>query len=157
MKEPSTAIQSWRSGLDCNYGDANGASVGNRLLLFAVSILREDLVSKEKPLRLLEEKANDPRLRSWPGPLVDFCLSAGRRPVLFQEAKPPTLSELAALRFYEGLIELRDGVKTITEFKSSMRELAERLTSDTTEEKAFTGLLRTEEFFIMRHEASIPD
>jgi len=150
--EPEAAMECWKSGLDCDYGDAGGASVGNRLLLFVASVLRKDARAEKEAIALLKAKKDDPRISTWPGPLVHLAL--GKKNVDFgmEGAKRPH-ARLAVIRFYEDLLLLRDGKLTSGEFVKEMREIADISQPQWLDQKAFTSLLWNEEFFIARHES----
>jgi tetratricopeptide (TPR) repeat protein len=154
LDQPEEAIECWRAGLKCDLGDAGGASVGNYLLLFAASILREDLVSQSDAKRLLHEKSNDRRIKSWPGPLVEFCLKNGSFELDLLEARAGIESRRAVARFYKSLIDFNNGVLSRDEMTARMREIADTSLPQWKEDSSFSGLLRKEEFFVARHEAS---
>lgn len=153
MDEPDAAIKCWKSGLNCDYGDAGGASVGNRLLLFAASILRKDLIPLSESAALLREKIGDPRITSWPGPLLQFCLGKGNVDIGVEDTKSYFYSRLAIRKFYRCLLDVEDGILDWNEFRASMRELTDTSLPQFAEQRVFTSLIWKEEFFIARHEA----
>jgi hypothetical protein len=142
------------SGLHSNLGDAGGASVGNRLLLFAASILRTDLLPRPDATALLQEKANDSRIKTWPGPLVEFCLKKGNVELDMREAKPGLEARRAVVKFYRSLLEFDAGVLSREELNARMVEIADTSAPQWIEQKAFTYLIWDPEFFLARHEAS---
>jgi len=153
MDKTEEAVECWRAGLNCSLGDAGGASVGNRLLLFAASILRKGVFLRTDAIALLEEKVRDQRIRAWPGPLVVFCLQNGRLELDLAEAKPGIESRRAQMKFYRSLLEFDAGVLSRGELNARMEEIGDTSESQWVEQKAFTSLIWKEEFFIARHEA----
>ena len=150
--EPEAAMECWKSGLDCDYGDAGGASVGNRLLLFVASVLRKDARAEKEAIALLKAKKDDPRISTWPGPLVLLALGKKNVDLGMERAKRPQ-ARLAVLRFYESLLSLGKSKLTPDEFIKEMGEVADTSQPQWLDEKAFTSLLWNEEFFIARHES----
>ena len=154
LDQHEEAVDCWKAGLQCNYGDAGGASVGNRLLLFAASILRENVFSKVDAIALLAEKADDYRIRAWPGPLVAFCLQKAVIPLDLAESKPGIETRRAQLSFYSALLAFEAGALSREELNNRMIEIADTSGQQWTEQNKFSSLIRSEEFFIARHESS---
>jgi len=148
------AVECWRAGLKCDYGDAGGASVGNQLLLFAASILRPEAISQKEAIALLKKKAGNRRISAWPGPFVGFCLNRGKTALDLEETNPGVESRRAMAKFYKSLIELDEGVLSKAKFNLQMRELTDTSLPQWREvSRSFTDLISNEEFFIARHEA----
>lgn len=73
MDRQGEAVTSWRTGLECAYADgAGGASLP--LLLFFASVRTPELIGSAEARSLLEARARDRRVRSWPGAYVRFLL-----------------------------------------------------------------------------------
>jgi len=152
LNEPGVAVECWKSGLRCDYGDAAG-SVGNQLLLFAASILQHSVISPAESIALLESKVADPRIRSWPGPLVELCLGKTNLDFGLQKARYAVHSRRMMIGFYKTLLEFRDGILGRDELNKPMRELTDASQPEWTELKSFTSLLWNAEFFIARYES----
>lgn len=152
--EPRDAVDCWKSGLHCDYGDAAG-SVGNQLLLFAASILREGVIPQAKALALLEKKASNPAIESWPGPLVELCLGKSHVDFRLENAKHTIHTREALIKFYQSVLAFRDGELTLDGLHGRMREMIDTSRPEWNELKTFTSLIRNySEFFIARHEST---
>jgi hypothetical protein len=127
--------------------------VGNRLLLFAASILREDIVSQQDAIALLKEKANQRELHSWPGLLVEYCLENGNIKLDLMDAKPGLEVRKAIVNFYRSLLEFNSGVLSRAQLNARMADIADISAQQWSEQDAFSRLIRKEEFFIARHES----
>jgi len=152
LDQPGEAIECWKSGLHCNYMDS--ATVGTLLLLFAASILRKDLFPQSKVTKLLQKKASHSKIRSWPGPLVEFCLKKGNVELDMLEAYPDVEALRAVVKFYRSLLDFDMGVLSRDELNARMAEIADTSVPQWMEQKAFLRLVSHEEFFLARHEAS---
>jgi tetratricopeptide (TPR) repeat protein len=139
------AVDCWRSGLKCQYG-----WVGNRLLLFAASILRKGIIQEQEAIALLREKANDRRADFWPGSLVGFCLARGNAELDLGTEKPGSQMRLALTTFYKTILYFNEGEINKAEFRTRMRELTDTSESDTT--AAISLPTFAAEFYMARYE-----
>ena len=164
LDDRQEAVNQWRAGLKSQYADGAGG-VRLPLLLYCVSVLDPDLVSDAEAKRLLTIRAEDPRVKNWPGALAEFILrridEAGLR------TKCAGLNELdRATRhwnadFYAVIVAKERG--EAADFKEQMRRLCATSPDDfsdaTVDDSDFShlnfllGRLWREEFFIARHES----
>src|SRR5262249_45982368 len=154
LDDQAGAIEYWYDGVDCRFADAGLGIILPLLLLFA-STVKPDLFSKTKAEGLLLRRANDPRARTWPGPLAKFVLEQMDESQLRNECAYP-MDDEAALRhmradFYIGVVEYRRGNQY--GFLQKMQQ-ASRLTwedFDASRDRFLARIWR-EEFFLARHE-----
>src|SRR6266478_4273177 len=73
LGEPQEAVSQWRAGLKAEYA-RSGVTVRMGLLLYFVSVVRPEVFDQDEAKRLLLEKADDPRIRDWPGPIAKLIL-----------------------------------------------------------------------------------
>jgi hypothetical protein len=155
LNEPDAAVKEWVSGLSAEYADGAGG-VALPLLLFAASILRPKVFSTTDAVRLLEEKARDPRIEFWPGPLAEFVLGRTDETMALSECvgfnTAGSRTYVWQLRFYIGVLELRRGKDA--NFKYAMASAADISGPQWSDENVFTRRLWREEFFIARHETT---
>jgi hypothetical protein len=156
MEAPDAATKYWLSGIDAPYA-VGGSVVRLPLLLFAASILRPGIFPRQEAESIMRQKVKDPRAKNWPGPLAKFVLSLIDESSLSESGKEnealPHRMWLAI--FYKRLLDLSREKLNLAEFRSMMREMVETSRVEWSKEAHFFYLMRCEEFFIARHEASL--
>ncbi len=160
IDEPEAAVRSWEAGLDVQFADGAGG-VGNPLLLWVASIIRPSVFSRNVAVRILEKRVKDPRVKNWPGALAQFVLNLVDEKTLEERSiqgrdrnTPPDVKWRIA--FYKRVLELERGELKPEEFQAQMRRMADTSGPEWSKELDFLHLLWNEEFFIARHEASVP-
>jgi hypothetical protein len=156
LNEPREAVGQWRLGLDCRFADAAGG-VGLPLLLFVASILRPDVMTRVEAEDVLRTRADDARIRIWPGPLAQFVLGrideAGCRRMCAGINESDTMLRRWRTDFYVGVLEHARGNPGRS--RELMRRTATTFDDDfDLTKKHYLGKLWNEEFFIARHEAA---
>jgi hypothetical protein len=152
------AVDEWRMGLTCEFADSAG---GARLplLLFVASVLKPGVLARTDVEKLLTVRADDRRVRNWPGPVVQFVLgridetafraaSVGRNEV-------DTLLRNWRADFYLGILEYVRG--NTGRFRELMRKTANTTDDDfdLTKRQRYLRKLWHAEFFIARNEAGV--
>ncbi|HSZ62833.1 MAG TPA: hypothetical protein VK828_13605 [Terriglobales bacterium] len=160
VEEPDAAVRFWESGLDSQFADGAGG-VHLPLLLWVASILRPNVFSRSDANQLLERKVKDPRVKNWPGALAQFALHQIDEKTLEERSTQGNSRETAPSRdwliaFYRRVLDLYRGDLNPKEFKGLMQRMTDTSAPRWSEERSLLSLLWNEEFFIARHEASIP-
>lgn len=148
------AVKQWRAGVDCDYADSVGG-VRNPLLLFCAYVLEPELVSAAEAAELLTARADDPRVRNWPGPVAEFVLGrideAGLRAKCVGAQESGTVLRHWFADFYVALVAKERG--TSTGFKTAMGKLVDAVLADSAlENRLFPNALWDAELFIARRE-----
>ncbi|MGA9129550.1 MAG: hypothetical protein WB425_15550 [Terracidiphilus sp.] len=158
--EPDAAVSSWKTGLDAQFADAAGG-VHLPLLLWVASVLRPNVLSSREAIVLLEKRVKDPRVKNWPGALAQFVLNIIDEKTL-EERSIERINRIISPRrkwmiaFYKCVVELERSDLSREEFNVLMGEMSDTSISEWSQERNFLSLLWNEEFFIARHEASLP-
>jgi hypothetical protein len=170
--ETSAAISYWRDGLTAPYGGAAGLGVRIPLLLFVAAILKPEFFRREHAEEILRKKSKDPRAARWPGSLARFVLgqdSDVERVLDFRLWPISALDEAERkkreeadrksrewlVEFYKHLLMLATGNTGLIKFRKSMGQATDTFTPDYSNEHYFMSLMRSEEFFLARYEASL--
>lgn len=155
LGEQTEAIGEWRAGLKSQYADGAGG-VTLPLLLFVATIVNSDLFERSEAERLLTLRAEDPRVRNWPGPIAEFVLgrideeSLQNRCMVRDESD--SLLRLWLMEFYVGVLALDRGDQA--KFQAMIRRTGTAVDDDFDSlKKHFLAKLWHEEFFIARHAA----
>jgi hypothetical protein len=156
LNDVSASIHHWIDGLGSQFADTNGLGMHLPLLLFVASVMHpgsHDTYSAEK---LLRQKTKDRRVGDWPGPIAQWVLGEIGDPELRAQCLDQDIVEV---HDKEWLSEFYQAVRTYDRTKRRTFNLTMRKLSDTTrpewaDDDFFLARMRSEEFFIARHEAS---
>ena len=158
LGELDAAVDEWRMGLSCEYADSAG---GARLplLLFVVSILKPEVIGRTDAEKLLADRADDRRVRNWPGPVVQFVLGrideTAFRAACVGINEGDTLLRNWRADFYLGILQYARG--NTRRFRELMRKTASTTDDDfdLTKRQRYLRKLWHAEFFIARNEAAV--
>lgn len=169
LGRPDKAALQWRAGLQAKYARASGFNVRMPLLLFFAAVRQPNVFAKSSAEKLIRAKTGDIRIRNWPGPIArlvidqisesefqDCCLGikpgdTGKNS--FRRYNPQEASNsLWLAEFYRSVLALNHG-GLLSDFKNSMRKLADTTQAEWRDENVFTTRIWHEEFFLARHEA----
>jgi hypothetical protein len=153
MGKPTVAVEHWKAGMKAQYGDAAGAA-RVRLLLFAASILRPDVMSQSQARRLLEKKRNHRRINNWPGPLVRLCLGEQGIDVGCETESAINKCREWEIAFYESLTRFRDRNIDSNELRATFHQLIDLTAKPQTLQPSLGELFDTCEFYLARHESA---
>ena len=162
LRDYSEAVKLWRSGTQAAYATYGVGLECPRLLVF-VSILRPELCDREKALRMLKNRASDPRVHDYPGTLAQFVVG-----MIGNEALEASLDgrgmreEHCSHRdrkwkaaFYRTVLDLERSMTPRAVFKQFAESMTEASQFDDLESEEFWRLARCAEFYVARHEASL--
>ena len=152
------SIACWRNGLDSDYADGAGG-IQLPLLLYAASILRNELVPTAQIQSLLRSRLLDPRSTNWPGPLAKLVLREFDEHSLAESNAPKRdypPDRKWKLQFYELLLSIELGDQSPSQGKSVMGTMSELIDPGWSTLRNFLALLWCEEFFLARYEAGMP-
>jgi lipoprotein NlpI len=156
MNQPEEAARQWRDGLQCDYADAAGGAK-LPLLLFFASVVEPKAFPKSDAEQMLIDRADDPRVKYWPGPLVEFALERIGEGQLRQLAFDATYEDETLLHHWAA--DFFVGVMHCVHGNTAMFcELMQRTGTMSWQEfdrcaPLFLSKLWSEEFFLARHEA----
>jgi tetratricopeptide (TPR) repeat protein len=150
--EPDVAIQQWRDGLDCEYSD--WAAVTLPLLLYFAALAQPKLILISEVEYLLRCRVEDPRARTWPGPLAHFVVGQIDETTLRRECQAGTAAEAVGRHwradFYVGALKL--GLRDFVGFRSAMEMVADVTWDDFDNHvKIFLHKLWCGELYLARH------
>jgi hypothetical protein len=74
LREPEVAVSEWSAGLKAKY-TRDGHGIRMPLLLFFASVVQPGILQKSAVERFLTAKAKAWRIKTWPGPIVQWALS----------------------------------------------------------------------------------
>jgi hypothetical protein len=155
LGEFKKAVDEWKPGLKAQYADANGLNLEIPLLLFLASVLKPEAFEKRLALEVLTKKARDRRIKEWPGPIVRLILGqigeSDFRNLCKGRDEPDTLDQHWLAEFYRGVLLFGEGKHS--QFKETMRKLADTSRPEWSDENYFLSRVWTPEFFIARYEA----
>jgi hypothetical protein len=152
MGDPSGAVERWKVGMGAQYGDAaGGARV--RLLLFAASVLKPNLISRSQARKLLEKKRSQKRIGNWPGYLVRLCLDEKEIDFEFEEARRSLQRRKWEIAFYSALTRFRDQQIDCQELRSIFLQLAALPTEPQSGQLGLGDLMFVSEFYLARYES----
>jgi hypothetical protein len=150
----SEAAGDWSDGLSAQYTDTDGLGVRLPLLLLTASVLRPNVFGRDSAVDLLMQKVEDPRIGSWPGPLVMRVLEHISEPELLNYCD---LDETEACQrrwladFYGAVI--RQGTISEPDFKQELLRLTDVSRPEWQDMDFFLACMWSEEFFLARFEA----
>lgn len=157
MGERQMAVEQWIEGCDCDYADGAGG-VCSPLLLFTASIIHPDIFARREAEKLLTVRANENRIRNWPGPVAEHVLGRINKTTLREKCvgvnPRDTESRHWLADFYLGIIGLSNG--DILGHKKTMRKVATAASKYIGPGRKVFDLsdkIRETEFYIARSEA----
>jgi hypothetical protein len=150
------SIHHWIDGLGSQFADTNGLGMHLPLLLFVASVMHPGSHDTYSAVNLLRQKTKDRRVGDWPGPIAQWVLGEIGDPELRAQCVDEDIVEM---HDKEWLSEFYRAVRTYDPAKRRTFNLTMRKLSDTTQtvwadDDFFLARMRSEEFFIARHEAS---
>jgi len=152
--EPSEAVSEWRSGLGAGYARAAGLGIRMPLLLFFAAVLKPSIVDRDEVTKLLLERLADPRIRTWPGPIAKLVVGKiGKEDleeICYYSSRGDARDRLWLSQFYIKLLSYNQS--RVSDFKKSMRSLADTDEPEPLNEDSFLTRIWSEEFFLARHE-----
>lgn len=156
LDKPEAAVQEWQEGLRCQYTDAAGGA-RMPLLLFFASAVNPNLIARADAEKLLLIRANDRRVRNWPGPVVEAVLGRIDEGQLRKHCAGVNDADTANRHwlsdFYLGVVALSRG--NPAHFNEAVRKTADLTWADLERNRqSFLGRIWQEEFFIARHQVS---
>jgi hypothetical protein len=170
MDEPIEAVKVWKKGIKTGYGDLAGG-IGVPTLLLGVSLLRPELNDHpaarqafSEARKVLKIRVEKPRAKAcWPGPLGRYVLGQIDASLLremcdsiacHKPGMPLHESEVAdylwEADFYEGVMGLSQGNKE--RFAELINKMVATVEKNVYDPEIFPSRLRSEEFFLARHE-----
>lgn len=156
LDKPEAAVREWQEGLRCQYADAAGGA-RMPLLLFFASAVTPNLIARTDAEKLLLIRANDRRVRYWPGPVVEVMLGRIDEDQLRKHCAGVNDADTANRHwlsdFYLGVVALSRG--DAAHFNEAVRKTADLTWTDFDRNRqSFLGRMWHEEFFIARHQVS---
>jgi hypothetical protein len=152
MGDPAAAVERWKAGMGAQYGDAaGGARV--RLLLFAASVLKPNVISRSQARKLLEKKRNQKRIDRWPGHLVRLCLDEEGIDFEFEQARSSLQGRKWEIAFYSALTRFRDQQIDCQELGSIFQQLATLPAEPQSGHPGLGDLMFVPEFYLARFES----
>jgi hypothetical protein len=152
LGEPEEAVAQWRAGLKAKYA-RSGVAVRMALLVFFASVVMPEFFEQDEAKKLLMEKADDPRIRNWPGPIVKLILGQINEGEFQESRRGKDLGETRTRLWYSEFYWFLLGRErvTLSAFKDSMRKLADPDQPEWRDANMVSELW-CEEFFLARHE-----
>ena len=155
MNEPEESVRQWCSGLNCRYADGAGG-VQLPLLLFDASVFKPEVYPRAEAEKLLTVRANDRRVKNWPGPVAEFLLGrideGGLRSKCAGLNEGDTFMRHWLADFYIGILEHTHG--NMQCFQKMIHKTAETSDDDfDSTKKQYLGKVWDAEFFIAYHES----
>jgi hypothetical protein len=152
LDETDVAVSQWRAGLDADYADAAGG-VRLPMLLFTTAVMMPATFPRAAAVGILEERARDPRIGAWPGPLARFVVGQFDERGLAEHLTGINENDTALRHwqagFYKGILDLARGNRY--GFVDAMLTCVHSAVDGARTERFFTRCLWHEEFFIARH------
>lgn len=158
LGDHTEAVRQWRTGLDAHYADANGLGIKLPLLLFFASVVQSNVIKRSLVEELLVKKTKDTRSYEWPGAIARCIVGLTNESDLLSQCEVKDKSEAGDRKwlfgFYTALFALHRGDRTA--FSSAMRNLSDTSGPDWSDHDFFLFRMWGGEFFLARHEASLP-
>jgi tetratricopeptide (TPR) repeat protein len=162
LRKYSLAVESWKAGVNAPSA-TGGVCTRSPMLLLLASILRPGSFSRKRAEDILLRKAENPRVRNWPGTLAQFL--AGIIDKARLEASwigyigkdvPDVMPEARWLTsFYESVVELDKGQIDSSHFRRLMSSAVDVSHTQWADQRSFVHLIRYPEYFIARQESSL--
>ena len=156
LGEERLAVNYWRNGTTAKYADA-GANTRTELLLYAASILNPAIFPTESAQHLLAEKADQWRVKNWPGPIAQYILGTASEQEVRQKAverkdDPVGPNPMSwKFDFYKLLTTASSGRKDMGALESGLQNLVDVHGSEYVAGLKFFYFLRIEEYYLARH------
>jgi hypothetical protein len=155
LGEFDEAVRQWVAGLKADFADTAGLGVQLPLLLFTASVLKPETFERIAAETILAERAEDPRITEWPGPVASWLLTqisdSEFRNRCTGDDEPDTLDRHWLAEFYRGVLLYGEGKSS--DFKATMRKLTDTARPQWSDETFFLARMWSEEFFLARREA----
>lgn len=149
LGERREAVAEWVLGLKAKYVDA--ADVEMPLLLYFASVVSPEVCDKATARKLMLEKAEDELTEVWPGPIVQLILGQINEGEFLNRYERDLRDNLWQAEFYRSLMRFEPG--KISDFRESMRKLADVQQPEWQDESILLARIWDEEFFLARYEA----
>jgi lipoprotein NlpI len=154
MGESQTAVKKWVEGCDCEYADFAGG-VESPLLLFMASAFDPALITRKEAEKSLTVRADDQRVRYWPGPVAAYLLGRIDEATLRTDCVSVTPAGTAVHNwladFYVGVLQLANG--SLFDLTELMHRTVVVSAGDLAVDKRSVSMkTHYTEYFIARHE-----
>lgn len=151
------AVVQWHHALSCEFADVAGGARAP-LLLYVAAAMRPEVMSMNEACELLSTRSRDPRVRNWPGPLVELVLGKVDEAMIRSQCFVDRFQEVLRCHlweadFYLSVIEYAQGHRARID-EMALRTAALSWNEFDEYRRSFLGLLWREEFHIARQMAS---